>query len=372
MRLKVRHLLTLAALMAASCCWAAGDKDKLKAVDSQINQARAALAKQKAERDRLQGALKAIDLEVGKLSRDLSDLQGQQADQQQRRQALQQKLDQLQERSKAQQALLVKQLRAAYATGQDDYLKMLLNLQSLADMERMMGYYQYLNGARLDELKQIKATRSELESTKADLDQSLAKLDALGQQIQERQASLGSQQAKQKATVDKLNQQIRSQSSQLEQMLANRDALDKLVKEAERQAKIQAGQQSLKGREGQLAWPVKGSVQALFGKRRAAGIDWKGVIINAPGGSKVRALAGGTVVYADWVRGFGLLMVVQHKDGYMSLYGQNQALLKGVGDPVAAGEPIALVGNSGGQNEPGLYFEIRHEGQAVNPARWCR
>lgn len=364
--------LTLAALVAAFGCLATVDKDQLKQVDQQIKETRQTIARQKAERQQLQGNLKKIDTEIGKLSAELERLGRQQGEQQQQRQQLQQQLDKLRAESKAQQALLVKQLRAAYASGEDDYLKMLLNLQSLGEMERMMGYYQRFNDARLDQLKELKATKAQLQGTQQQLDRALARLASLSSQAKERQQSLAGQKQQRQGTIDKLSRQIQNQSSELEQLVGDRNALNQLIKEAERKARLRAGTQTLKGQEGKLAWPVDGRVQKLFGKNRAAGIEWKGVIINAAEGAKVKAVAGGTVVYADWVRGFGLLLVVQHGDGYMSLYGQNQALLRGVGDEVTAGEQIALVGRSGGQNEPGLYFEIRREGQAVDPARWCR
>lgn len=366
-------LLIMAAQVAAFGCLAAdNDQNKLKAVDKEIAKTRQLLEQQKAQRSNLQNALKKIDTEIGNLSAQLSRINDQQAEQNDKRQALAGQLDALRDKSRQQQALLVKQLRAAYAAGQDDYLKMMLNLQSLSDLERMMAYYQRFNGVRMDELESLKDTRTELEATQAQLDQALARLADLKAQAEARQASLSEQKDQRQGTIKQLSGQIQSQSSELEQMVADRKALNDAIREAERKARAAAGKQTLKGQQGKLSWPVDGKVQKLFGSQRAAGVEWRGVIINASEGSKVRAVAGGVVVYANWVRGYGLLMVVQHGDGYMSLYGQNQALLKGVGDEVAQGEQIALVGRSGGQSDPGLYFEIRHQGKAQDPAKWCR
>lgn len=367
-----RMLVMIAAMLAAFASYGANDKDKLKKVDSQIRQTRAVLAKQKAERDAVQTRLQKLDQAIGQLARQLNDLSQQRQQQQQQRQQLQTQISQLQDKARQQQQMLARELRAAYATGHDDFVKMLLNLQSAGDMERMLGYYQILSNKRLQALKEIKATRAELSSSQQQLNSTLAQLAQLQQQAQERQQRLNDQKAERQKAVDELNQQIKSRSGKLEQLLADRQALDNLIKEAQRRAKLAKGQSTLKGQQGKLQWPARGHVQRLFGRHRAAGIAWKGVIIDASEGAKVHAIAGGTVVYADWVRGFGLLVAIQHGDGYLSLYGQNQALLKKVGDKVHQGEAIALVGRSGGQSEPGLYFEIRHRGRAVNPSKWCR
>ena len=121
-----------------------------------------------------------------------------------------------------------------------------------------------------------------------------------------------------------------------------------------------------------LKWPIKGKIIRKYGNRRSGGVKWKGVILSAPEGREIKPVAAGKVIYADWLRGFGMVMVVEHGKGYMSLYGHAQALLKAVGDQVTPDEAIALVGRSGGQSEPGLYFEIRHKGQAINPSTYCR
>ncbi|WP_115720338.1 murein hydrolase activator EnvC family protein [Gallaecimonas mangrovi] len=368
----VALLVMMAALVAAFSCFGADTENKLKAVEKEIAKTRQAIEAQKAKRSTLRQTLKGIDTQIGKLSARLNQIDQQQAEQTQKRQQLQLQLDDLKKQSQQQQALLVKQLRAAYAMGQDDYLKMMLNLQSLSDLERMMAYYQKFNGVRMDALNALKTTRAKVEATQADLDQAIAKLNALEQEAKSQQASLNQQKSQRQSTINKLSSDIQSQSGQLAQMVADRKALNDAIAEAERKARQSKGKQTLKGQQGRLAWPVKGKVERLFGEKRAAGVEWRGDIIRASEGAKVEAVAGGVVVYANWVRGYGLLMVIQHADGYMSLYGQNQALLKKVGDDVKQGESIALVGRSGGQQEPGLYFEIRHQGKAVNPAKWCR
>jgi len=121
-----------------------------------------------------------------------------------------------------------------------------------------------------------------------------------------------------------------------------------------------------------LQWPVQGRITHAFGQRKQGYLRWKGVLMSAPVGKPVYTIHNGTVLFADWLKGYGLVVVIDHGKGYMSLYGHNQTLLKNVGDRVEIGEPIALVGQSGGQNNAGVYFEIRHKGKPVNPKHWCK
>ena len=139
--------------------------------------------------------------------------------------------------------------------------------------------------------------------------------------------------------------------------------------EAARAAENLVGLSKLKRK---LNWPVRGRIQHSFGTKKQGYLKWKGVFLSAPIGRQVKTVHSGTILFSDWLKGYGLVSVVDHGDGYMSLYGHNQALLKSVGDRVEAGEPIALIGQSGGQTQSGLYFEIRHAGKAMNPKLWCK
>ncbi len=366
------RLAWMALLMLSTAAFGADPKGQLADVEKNIRQTQAELKKQKGQRARLESRLKTAERSIGQLAAELDGIQARQAKAKGRQDELEQQLKTLESRNQAQQALLAKQLRAAYASGDDDYLKLLLNLDQAGNLERMLTYYQYLNRSRLEELASIRQTSQQLTQARASLVATLAELDTLADQTRQRQGELQAQQAERQATIKALNSQIRSHSAQLEQLMADRSSLNALLAEAARKARLKALGKGLKGKKGKLSWPAKGQVRRLFGTQRATGINWKGVIINAGNGSNVKAVAGGTVVYADWVKGYGLLLALDHGDGYMTLYGQNQALLKGVGDEVGQGDRIALAGASGGQMEPGLYFEIRHKGEAVNPTGWCR
>jgi septal ring factor EnvC (AmiA/AmiB activator) len=162
----------------------------------------------------------------------------------------------------------------------------------------------------------------------------------------------------------------------VDQLKANQSALEKVlraVQESMADLPANLGNSPFASLQGKLKWPAQGRMVHHFGAYREQGaLRWNGVLIAAPPGSPVRAVHHGRVVFADWMRGFGNLIIVDHGGGYMSLYGHNESLLKGPGDWVRGGETLATSGNSGGQSQAGLYFEIRHKGTPVNPARWCR
>jgi len=223
------------------------------------------------------------------------------------------------------------QLVSAYMNGNHDFLKMLLNQQDPGEFERMLSYYQYMNAARVEEIEVIRRTQEEIATLTEQL-----------KQQQNQLASLQEEQEKQRA-------QLEQQQHRQEEKLAELQAV-----------------------KNQLRWPSDGDVKRVFGQRREGPVNWKGVLIEGQNGQSVRSIANGRVVYADWLRGFGLVIVIDHGESYMSLYGHNQTLTKAVGDKVRKDEEIALMGQSGSRNNAALYFEIRHQGRPQNPSNWIR
>ena len=174
-----------------------------------------------------------------------------------------------------------------------------------------------------------------------------------------------------------MEKEIATQGSRLKKFVADEQQLQQLLKEIRNIMPSMLTEidkrETFSKRRGQLKWPVKGKVKRIFGKsRQAANLKWNGVLISSNEGNNVRAISHGRVAYADWLRGYGMLVIIDHGDGYMTLYGYNQALYKETGDWVEEGEVIASVGRSGGQLKSGLYFEVRVKGQPSNPAKWCR
>jgi len=271
-----------------------------------------------------------------------------------------------------QQKLLAQQLRAAYSTGNHDYLKLILNQEKPASVQRTLTYYHYFNQARINEIDTFQQTVERLVQVEAEQQQQIAQLSQLQQQQLQQQQALKASNKARKSTLKKLSKQLLTKQQQLEKLKA---AEENLVIELERLQQLARTELDLAGLaklKHKLSWPIKGKIIRSFGSRKQGYLRWKGVLISAPIGREVTAIHHGKVLFADWLNGYGLVTVIDHGDGYMSLYGHNQALLKDVGDRVETGEPIALVGQSGGQLLSGLYFEIRHRGKAVNPKTWCK
>ncbi len=273
--------------------------------------------------------------------------------------------------------LLAKQVRTAYSLGKQEYIKLLLNQQQPAAIGRMLTYYDYFNRERVNEIQATQKTLKKLSNLKVRILQQQANLNAAQQaQLHEKQALEAS--SKERALVmAKLSAEIKSKDQALQQLIQNQRNLERVVNvitETLPETVIESGKQLPFGQlRGKLTWPALGKVKQLFGKKRESGrMRWNGILIQAPLGNNVRAVAPGRIAYANWLRGYGLLMIIDHGDGYMSLYGHNQSLMKETGDWVSAGDLIGTVGHSGGQQQSNLYFEIRHKGKPVNPARWCK
>ncbi|MEW6314293.1 MAG: peptidoglycan DD-metalloendopeptidase family protein [Pseudomonadota bacterium] len=298
-----------------------------------------------------------------------------------------------------QQQRLERLLYRQYTQGAPDSLRLLLSGASIEQSSRDLVYYRHIAQARaqtLTELHDQIAGLRELADATREKQTQLAAIEA--EQKQEKQ-QLEKQQATKKQVLHKLSRQIGEQRRQITTLQRDEKRLTRLV---ERLAKLLTQRPARKKTKpstakpgatrpdmrtaepddlhsafrqlkGKLNFPLRGELAGRFGSPRAdGGLSWKGLFIRAQSGAEIRAVAAGRVVYADWLRGFGNLMVIDHGDDYMSLYGNNEALYKQVGDNVTAGDAIASVGNSGGNEESGLYFELRFQGRPLDPMKWLR
>ena len=184
--------------------------------------------------------------------------------------------------------------------------------------------------------------------------------------------ALNQNKSNRKKTIASLNKKLLSEQEQLTKLKAQESNLTAALQKLEALMQKEIDLNGLSKLKRKLSWPVKGRIMRSFGSRKQGYLKWKGVLLSASIGKQVRTIHNGTILFSDWLKGYGLLTVIDHGDGYMSLYAHNQTLLKSVGDRVETGEPIALVGQSGGVDQAGLYFEIRHQGKAVNPKLWRR
>lgn len=279
----------------------------------------------------------------------------------------------LEQRRQAEQKILRKQLVSAYRTGYQDQLKLLLNQQDPERVSRMMHYYDYLSEERIAALRSFQQTLVSLQQVEQDIAERQQQLTAQQQQLQQQAQQLRAQREERSKTLKSLKADIGSGSERLAQMKADQQRLHSVIEKLQQsleKADLDWQNTAFRSLKGKLQWPVSGRLAAGYGSRNAQGMKSEGIVISAPAGRSVAAVHHGRVVFSDWLRGFGLLIIIDHGSGYMSLYGHNQTLLKEVGDWVAAQEPIATVGDSGGLSDAGLYFAIRYKGRPYNPQPW--
>ena len=326
--------------------------------------------------DRDQKALREVERRIGRTVRELKRLERKLQARRKRLRNLRRQEQALQRKLATQRDLLARQVRAAWMIGNQEYLKLLLNQEDPARLGRVMAYYRYFNAARSRRIDAVRDTLAELERIAGEVRTETARLETLRTRTLERQQALRADRRKRRAVVARLKAELRDREQAIGRLQENERQLRAVLEAIESSLSDLLADTGMErpfaSYRGKLPWPVKGKVQKLYGKaRQRSDLKWNGVRILAREGRTVRAIARGRVAYADWLRGYGLLLIIDHGDGYMSLYGQNQSLFKEVGDWVEAGEPIAAVGRSGGQERSALYFEIRHNGKPTNPVRWC-
>ena len=350
-------------------------KEKLAELQAELRARQQVLENSRASAQELESVLKASELEIAKVAKALSTTRQALKNVEQEQAKLEAEQEGLKTAIRKQQSLLSSQLKSAFMAGHYDYAKMLFYQDDARTFERVITYYQYVAKARQKEIESFRSNVARLEEVNAELSEKALSLAALKDEQEGQRAVLITRQDDRKATLKKINKTIASENQRIASLQADEKALKDAIEAAritaERAAReAEVSMDGLAKLKGKLAAPVKGRIRNLFGSRRQGQVSWKGIVIDGAEGDPVNSIAPGKVLYADWLRGFGLVAIVDHGEGYMSVYGHNQALLKQAGDDVRQGERIALVGRSGGQEYPNLYFEIRHKGKALNPSSW--
>ena len=373
------HCLILTFLLVLPpTAWGTAEEQraKLELLRDRITGLRAQMDSTSGERTELSKALQQAEQQIGRLARKLRVLEGRLARQKASLDELRNEQAQQQRALAEQRRALARQVNAAYAMGRQERLKILLNQQDPATVSRMMVYYDYLNRARAQKMDNIRRQMERLAQTEYEIQLEQRQLAYLQREQQDELAAMRESQAVRQDVVARLTRELQDQGRQLDRLQADERDLKTLIRGLEEAlADIPAShpqQIEFAGLRGRLPWPARGRIVKRFGAPKLGNLVWDGVMISAPEGQEVRAVHHGRVAFADWLRGFGLLLIVDHGDGYMTLYGHNQSLFKEAGDWVEVNEPVALVGSSGGQEQAGVYFGIRHQGRAVNPAKWCR
>jgi len=347
---------------------------QLKAVQTEIERVRRQVSRDQVERDRLAKELRDAELSAGSVRDSLEDLKRKRAEHAQRRVTLANEKSRHQNALAQERSALAGQLRTAYMIGSEEPLKLLLNQKDPARAGRMFAYYSYFGRARADQITRISEHVHSIETLEAQLESEDRELAALEERRRAELEHLDRAREKRSAVLASLQSESASRVQSLERLKRQKSGLEKLLRDLKRAIdRYPIDTTSAFGSlRGKLSWPVAGRVTARFGESRAGGVKWDGVMIATDRGVDVHAVSRGRIVYADWLPGLGLLAIVDHGDGYLSLYGNNDRLYKAVGEGVAAGEPIAAAGDTGGRERPELYFEIRKGGRPLDPRPWFR
>ncbi len=351
-------------------------KAELKQTEAEIQRLKKLLGTLKQDMSELEAELKKSESEIGRLRKESEALESDIREGESNLQRLQEQAEALHVALEAQQEQIAQQARSAYMAGQQDYLKLVLNQDDPARVARMMRYYEYISRARVEEITQYNDTIDQIRAATTEIVREQNRLQDNRERLVARQQSLEAE----RKNRSNLLAGLRGKSQTEEQRLKNREserkeltALIKKLDEAVTSIPTPAGSLPFTKAKGKLPLPVKGEVLARYGSQRGddARLKWDGMLIAGSEGAPVHAIHGGRVVFADWLRGSGLLLILDHGGGYLSLYGHNQTLLKDVGTWVQPGEAIATIGNSGGMARSALYFSIRHQGRALDPLAWC-
>lgn len=272
-----------------------------------------------------------------------------------------------------QRQALARHAHAAYILGQQDQFKLLLNQQDPAAFGRVLTYYRIYADARASEMKEINQDLRQLSLMESRISRHTQNMQLVEDRYHRQSRELEKSRHTRATLLASLNREIRSGTQEISRLKRDEKRLDTVMTELPEAPSLDPNGQRFAGARGRLPLPVQGRVTARFGTRRQLGdLKWKGIFLATPSGREVKAVFGGRVVFADWLQGYGLLLILEHGDGYMTLYGNNEGLIQQVGDKVEAGSVIALTGNTGNIARSGLYFEVRYQGKPKNPLRWCR
>ena len=349
---------------------------QLKKLQSTIGALEKKLRSTQGEQQQLTQTLRQAEQEGGTLSRQISANHRQIHQQQQKIKTLGAERSQLQQRRDLQLQGLAEEISAAYRTGRQDRLRLLLNQQQPEQVARMLRYHRYLSDARSEAVAEVEQTLTRLDQVEQQLQQQRQQLDDEQRQLQLRSEALQQTRQQRQQALLAIEHQLQKQNQSLQQLKGDQLRLKRMFEELQQVLalnELQVTTQSFAKLKGRLPWPTtEKRLAQRFGSASEQGVRRDGMLIHAQMGARVTAVHNGRVVFADWMRGYGMLLILDHGDGYMSLYGHNQNLLKQVGDWVSAGGAVATAGDSGGQSQTGLYFAIRHNGEPINPTAWLQ
>jgi len=343
-------------------------RDRIQSLEKQLNDTR-------GQRDAVREELQGEERRIGELLRRLREINARLTQDEDTLATLRREAAAERRQLDAQLRALESQVRAAYGSGRQEPLKLVLNQESPAAVSRLMTYYRYLNAARVARVAELRQTVGRIESLQAAIGAQTQALTAARNEQLKRKSEIEIAQRRRTELLASLDHRARNQSEEIARLKTDEQRLERLLNEIKSYAlPTPPGLPATRFAQakGRLPLPLTGRVVARYGESKHLGdLTWRGIFLGAPEGGQIHAVFRGRVAYADWLRGFGLLLILDHGDGYMTLYGHNQTLHRQVGDWVEAGQPIAAAGRTGDAPASGVYFEIRHNGKPYDPLQWC-
>ncbi len=366
-------LMVLAAQATADDKQLQIQQQKRAALQQSISQLKQKIKETREEKDSLVAELARAEQDIGRSIAQLRELETQQRSLGKKLNKLLQKQQQLHQHLTDSRNKLAQLLRSAYAMGRQERLKLFLNQQDPAMLSRLLSYHDYISKERARQLQLLTNDLEQMKRVKNDILQQQLAIEKLHQQQLENKNALQQRQQQRRKLLHQFDARLQQQGEKLRRWQENERQLANLLQQLQNALNNLElpEQKGFRESKGKLIWPLKGRLRKTFGAQKIGNLRWDGVIISAREGQKVHSIHPGRVAWADWLRGYGLLIIVEHGDGYMSLYGNNQSLFKETGDWVESGEVIAQASASD-QRTMGLYFGIRYKGKALNPGRWCR
>ena len=348
--------------------------EQIEALHAEITVIQARLASQESERDALQDALREAEVQIGELDRELGALGRERRALQQELKVLDAEGKQLRQAQRQRTDTIDASIQQLWVLQQGGGFRVWFGDQNPQDVARNLAYFQTLIEAQQQAIAEYELGLGTIAENRSRIAQAETALREQSVATEATKTMLTDQRATRQTTLALMNKQVEDDQQRLSALERDQVRLNALLSELETvvAASPPEARMPFADTQGTLAMPVEGTLKNRYGARRNADIRWRGWLIAADEGEPVRAVHGGDIIYADWLRGQGLLMVVDHGEGWLSLYAQNHSLLRGVGDRVGAGDIIAKAGASGGSETSGLYFEIRHRGEPVDPSKWIR
>jgi septal ring factor EnvC (AmiA/AmiB activator) len=350
---------------------------ELKGVLQKIDKLKQAINVKEDSKSQYIKQLKAIEGNIGQVNRKVREINAQSTKRKSELSELRQTRLQHQRSLSRENDYLAEQIYAAFTLGRQEKVKLLFSQQAPADLQRNLVYYQYFSNARVALIDRVQTSIDKIIETETEIQKAQAELQRDQQAVAAQKKRLNQDLNKRKTIVASLDSQLKKQGGSLSRLQDEALQLQNLINSIQQifdeTPDVEVSREAFAKLKGKLAWPVNGKVRRLFGRQKpSSDMRWQGVIIEAQSGSHVVAVSHGHVAFSDWLRGLGNLIIIDHGNSYLSLYGHNESLFKNAGEWVEAGEIIGSIGSSGGQKTPGLYFEIRKKGKPENPTRWCK